>query len=60
MMLRSNLLERRLFFFTYGHYFWTARSKFTPLGKMEETRNNTGNLLETAFGAHGIFIDAWE
>ena len=24
IMLRSDLIERRLFFFTYGHDFWTA------------------------------------
>ena len=59
-MLRSDLFERRFFFFTYGHNFGTARGKVTPLGEIEEARDNTGNLLETTFGTSGIFINAWE
>ena len=59
-MLRGDLLKRRLFFFAYGHHFWTARGKITPLGEIEEAGNNAWDLLETTFGTHGIFIDAWE
>src|SRR6266571_7558234 len=59
-MLWSDLFERRFFFFAYGHHFWTARGKFTPLGKIEEARHNAGNLLETTFGTSDIFINARE
>src|SRR5215470_10043665 len=56
-MLRSDLFERWLLFFAYGHKFGTARGKFTPLGEIEEARHNARNFLETTFGTPGIFIN---